>query len=186
MDFVGQLIVPILVAAVLCFVASAAIWMAGPHHKTEFTAPPNQDEVAAALQRGNVAAGSYYFPHADRADKDAFAAAMKKAETGPSGVLYVRPRGPFSMGKTMGMQFIFFVVVAFFVAYVTHHALPAGAHYLKVFQIAGATAFMAHWLGTIPESIWFARPWRNQWIQLIDALIYAGLTAGAFGWRWPQ
>jgi hypothetical protein len=185
MDFVGQLIVPIIVATVLCFIASAVIWMAGPHHKTEFAAPPNQDELAAVLQRGNVQPGSYYFPHADPKNKEAFAAAMKKAEEGPAGVLYVRPRGPFGMGKQMGMQFVYFFVVAFFVAYVVHHALPMGAEYLKVFQLAGATAFMAHWLGTIPESIWFARPWRNQMIQLVDSLIYALLTAGAFGWRWP-
>jgi hypothetical protein len=186
MDFVGQLWMPIVIAAALCFFASAVIWMAAPHHKTEFTAPPNQDEIAAALERGNVQAGSYYFPHADRSDKDAFAAAMKKAETGPSGVLYIRPRGPFNMGKTLVQQLLFFLVVSFFVAYLAHHALPVGASYLEVFQVAGTAAFMANWLGTIPESIWFARPWKNQWLQLIDALVYAGVTAGVFGWLWPR
>lgn len=186
MDFIGQLWLPIVVAAAFCFFASALIWMVAPHHKTEFAAPPSQDELADLLRRGGVKPGSYYFPHADRTDKDAFAAAMKKAEQGPAGVLYVRPSGPFHMGKTMGQQFGFFLLVSFFVAYLAHHAVPDGSSYLRVFQVAGTAAFMANWLGTIPESIWFARPWRNQMMQLVDALVYTGITAGVFGWLWPR
>lgn len=186
MDFIGQLWVPIVLAGALCFFASAVIWMVLPHHRKDFTAPPKQDELAELLRQGGVTPGAYYFPYADRSDKDAFAAAMKKAEQGPAGVLYVRPSGPFNMGKPMFQQFVFFLVVSFFVAYVAHHALPAGSHYLRVFQVTGACAFMANWLGTIPESIWFGRPWRNVGTQLIDALIYTGVTAGTFGWLWPR
>ncbi len=45
---------------------------------------------------------------------------------------------------------------------------------------------MAHFLGTIPESIWFGRPWKSVGLQLIDALLYALLTGGTFGWLWPR
>jgi len=186
MHFVADLWLPIVLSAAFCFLASSVIWMALPHHRQEFRAPPNQDELADVLRRGGVQPGSYYFPHADRSDRDAFAAAMKKAEQGPAGVLYVRPSGPFNMGKTMLQQVLFFLVVSFFVAYLTHHAVPDGSEYLRVFQVSGTAAFMAHWLGTIPESIWFARPWRNQFIQLVDALIYTGITAGVFGWLYPR
>ncbi len=185
MDFVGQLWMPMLVATVLCFIASSVIWTVAPHHKTEWKGLSNQDEVIAAARKGDPAPGSYMVPWADRKDKAAFESAMKQFAEGPAWVMLVYPRGPMSMGKQLVQQTIFFLVTSFFVAYVAHHALASGASYLRVFQVVGATTFMTHALGAVPESIWFARPWRNTWMQAVDALIYAGLTAGAFGWLWP-
>ncbi len=186
MDFVGQLWMPMLVATVLCFIASSAIWMVAPHHKGDWKGLPNQDDVLAAVRKGDPAPGSYMVPYCDRSDKAAFEAGMKKFAEGPAWVMYVFPRGTMNMGKMLGQQLTFFLVTSFFVAYVAHHALASGAEYLRVFQVAGATAFMAYFMGAIPESIWFARPWRNTVMVGFDALIYAGLTAGSFGAFWPH
>jgi len=186
MDFVAQLWLPILVATALCFAASAVIWVLGPHHRTEWKAPPGQDAIMEALRQGNAKAGSYMFPHADRADKAAFEAAMKRWAEGPSGVLYIFPRGPMNMGARLVQQLIYFLVISFFLAYVGHHAGLDGQTYLKVFQVIGAVGFMTYGLGIIPESIWFARPWRNFFMGACDGLIYALLSAGAFGWLWPR
>jgi len=45
---------------------------------------------------------------------------------------------------------------------------------------------LAYGFGSIPESIWFGRPWGNQLKTLIDGLCYGLLTAGVFGWLWPR
>ena len=60
-----------------------------------------------------------------------------------------------------------------------------GADYLKVFQIAGTTAWVAHSFGVIPDAIWFGRPWSNTIKDVVDGVVYGLLTAGVFGWLWP-
>lgn len=82
--------------------------------------------------------------------------------------------------------FIYYVVVSVFVAYVASHALDTGADYLRVFQVAGASAFMAYGLALIQEAIWFGRTWKSTCKSLFSALIYGCLTAGTFGWLWPR
>jgi len=184
MDFIGQLWQPILLATVLCFVMSALVWMFGPHHKTEWKAPPNQDGVMDQLRHAE--AGAYLFPYADRSDKAAFAEAMKRFAAGPAGVLFIFPRGMMNMGKMLGQHFAFFLFVSFMLAYVGHHSGLDGQPYLRVFQVIGAMAFMIYGFGSAPESIWFARPWKSWMLGAVDGLLYALVTAGAFGWRWPR
>lgn len=186
MDFVGQLWLPILAATAICFVASAVVWMAGPHHKKEWPPAPGQDALIKVLRDTGVQAGSYMFPHADRANKVEFEAAMKRWAEGPAGVLFIFPRGPMGMGKMLGQQLVYFLIVNVMLAYVGHHARLDGQPYLRVFQVIGAVGFMAHWLGSMPESIWFGRPWKNLWLQGVDGLLYALLSAGTFAAMWPR
>ena len=186
MHFIGQLWQPILVATAFCFIASAVLWMMGPHHKGDWKAAPNQDAVIDALRKGGADAGGYMFPYADRGDKTAFQESMKKWAEGPSGIMYVFPRGAMSMGRMMGQQLVFFLIVNVFLAYVGHHGQLDGQPYLRVFQVIGCVAFMTYSLGTVPESIWFGRPWRHWLTGAFDGLVYALLTAGTFGWLWPR
>lgn len=186
MDFIGSLWQPILLATFLCFVMSAIVWMMGPHHKTEWKGPPNADGVMDLLRQGNVEAGGYMFPYGDRSNKTAFAEAMKKFAAGPAGVMYVFPRGPMNMGKMLVQQFTFFLFVNFMVAYIGHHGGLDGQTYLRVFQVTGAIAFLTYAVGQAPESIWFARPWKSFFLGAFDGLLYALVTAGAFGWLWPR
>ncbi len=66
-------------------------------------------------------------------------------------------------------------------------ARPLGAHYLKVFRFAGATAFYGYALALLQDvdlvQEVLGDDARN---VLIDGLIYALLTAGFFGWLWPR
>jgi hypothetical protein len=88
------------------------------------------------------------------------------------------------MGPMMGKAFAYNVVVSLLVAYVSWHALGPGAPYLSVFRIAGAVAAMSYVLATVPESIWFGRPWRSFWLQALDGTVYGLFTGGVFGWLW--
>jgi hypothetical protein len=82
--------------------------------------------------------------------------------------------------------FVFVLVVGFFTAYITSRALGVGAPYPRVFQIAGATAFIGYSLALCQLSIWYRRSWRLTLKAAFDGLIYACLTAGTFGWLWPR
>ena len=186
MDFIGQLWLPILLATVFCFMASAVFWMLAPHHKKDWKGAPSEDRLQAALRDGNAEAGAYMFPWVDRANKEAAAEGMKKWEAGPSGILYVYPRGRMGMGPMLVQQFLFFLFVNFMLAYIGHHAGLDGKQYLRVFQVIGAVGFLCYTVGPTPESIWFGRPWRHWLSNGFDGLVYALLSAGTFGWLWPR
>ena len=91
-----------------------------------------------------------------------------------------------SMGSNMVQWFIYVVVVSIFSAYVASRALLPHANYLEVFRFAGTAAFLTYAGALWPMSIWYRRAWSTTIKSTIDGLIYAGLTAGTFGWLWPR
>lgn len=173
---------PVLISAVVCWLAGAVIWMVLPHHKTDYARV--DDEEAAGNVLRNLQPGQYNIPHiADpskitEADKNRFV-------EGPVLFLTVLNKGMPNMGKSLAQQFAYYVLVALLIAYVASATLPAGTDYLKVFQVVGTTAWLAYGFSTLQDSIWFGRPWSFSIKIVVDALIYAALTAGIFGWLWP-
>ncbi|MCH9008347.1 hypothetical protein IIA29_10135 [candidate division KSB1 bacterium] len=55
-----------------------------------------------------------------------------------------------------------------------------------MFRITGTVAWLAYGAATVPDAIWFGRPWSAIGKNLFDALMYGLLTAGVFGWLWPR
>jgi hypothetical protein len=182
----GALWLPILLAAVFVFVTSSILHMALKYHASDYLKLPNEDAVRAAIRSSNPPPGQYVTPHvADMKELEKPEVKQKFLE-GPLGVLWLRKPGPPTMGPMLGQWFVFCLVVSFFTAYITCHALPAGTPYLKVFQIAGAAAFSGYALGQIPAAIWMGKPWKVAWKEVMDGLIYSLVTAGTFGWLWPR
>ncbi len=181
-----QLWLPILLSAVFVFVLSSVIHMASPWHKSDYPAVPNEDAVAAALRPFAIPPGDYMLPRpATRADVRS-AAFAEKLKLGPVMVLGVWPNGPTSMARNLGGWFLYCTVVGVFAAYVAGRALPPGTPYLRVFQLAGATAFVGYALALWQMSIWYRRAWSTTVKATVDGLLYALLTAGTFGWLWPR
>ena len=89
------------------------------------------------------------------------------------------------MGGKLVLSIIFYLVISVVVAYLASRTLDAGANYLAVFRIPGTVAWLAYGTATIPDAIWFGRPWSSIVKGLLDALVFALLTAGFFGWSWP-
>ena len=184
MAFVGQLWLPIILSAVLVFVASSLIHMVLKYHSGEWSPAPNQDALQNAVR--GAAPGWYAFPMAPEPKDRMSPEWMKKWAEGPSGMLTIAAPGPINMGKNLAQWFLFCVVVSFFTAYAAAHALPAGTNYLTVFRVVGTIAFMAYGFGLAGDTIWYGRPWKSWMLALVDALIYGCVTAGTFGWRWPR
>ena len=90
------------------------------------------------------------------------------------------------MAGSLFQWFVYSLIVGIFAAYVAGRALGPDAHYLAVFRFAGVTAFVAYALGGWQESIWYKRPVSVSLKNTFDALVYALVTAGTFGWLWPR
>lgn len=177
---------PILLSAVVVFLASSVIHMMTPWHKGEYAAVPDEDAVMKALRPFAIPPGDYMMPRAGSMDAMQSPEFIEKRNQGPVLVMTVLPNGPWTMGKALTSWFLYSVVVSIFAAYITGHALPAGASYLEVFRFVGATAFAGYSLALWQMRIWYNRALRSTITSTMDGLLYACLTAGVFGWLWPQ
>jgi hypothetical protein len=178
--------IPILLAAVLVFVASSIIHMLLPYHRTDFGKVPAEDEVMAALREFSIPPGDYVIPCAGSAKEMKTPEFIEKATKGPVAFVTVMPSGMPKMGASLALWFVYSVVVGIFAAYIAGRALGPGAEYLSVFRFAGCTAFVGYALALWQNSIWYKRAWGSTLKSTFDSLIYALLTAGAFGWLWPD
>ncbi len=187
MDGLLTLWLPILISAAVVFVASAAVWMILPHHRSDWTPATDEDALMEGVRKGTAGPGMYYFPFfpAER-NPETMAAYQDKARAGPAGIVRVRdPESVIRMGPSLVRSFALHLVIAIFVAYLASVALAPGAAYLAVFQITGTAAFLAHGFIGYQEAIWFGLPCRVAFKHSLDGLLYALLTAGVFGWLWP-
>ena len=183
---VTQLLVPALLSAVLVFVVSSLIHMLTPWHAGDFQRLPNEDGVLAALRPFNLSPGQYVAPR-PASQKDMGSPEFQaKAKLGPSVMLNVMPTGQTGMGQQLVLWFLYNIVVALFAGYVTSKALQPGADFKVVFKFVAAIAFAANSIALWQMSIWYRRPWGVTLKSTIDGVIYACLTAGAFGWLWPR
>lgn len=178
--------IPIVLSAVIVFIASSIMHMVLKYHKSDFKKLPNEEAVAEALRKDAPAPGAYFIPHVSGMSELKSPAVIEKFNKGPVGIFTIRPNGPPAMGKNLVQWFLFTILMGVFVAYLGGRFLPAGTHYLTVFRFAGTLAFMGYGVGQIMESIWEGRPWSTTIKLMIDGLIYASLTAGTFGWLWPK
>ena len=183
---VMSLWLPILLSAVIVFVASSIIHMVLPYHRGDFSKLPNEDGVMDALRKLGVPPADYLFPKPDSAKAMKDPAFREKWSKGPVGLMTVIPSGPPSMAKNLVLWFLYCVVVGIFSAYIAGRALQPGAHYLSVFRFAGCTAFVGYSLALWQNTIWYHRAWTTTLKSNIDGLIYALLTGGVFGWLWPR
>ncbi len=171
---------PILLSAVLAFIAGSVIWMAMPWHKNDWRKTPDEEGARNALR--SLEPGQYNIPHCP--DQAAFKDPVwqKKFEDGPVAYISVVPSGLPAMGPKLAMMFAYNLVVAVICAYFVSRTLAPDADYLAIFRVSGTVAFVAYGMAYVQESIWFGRPWSATIKTFLDALIYSMLTGGAFGW----
>jgi hypothetical protein len=177
---------PILLSAVIVFVASAIIHMALGYHRNDFRKVPGEDGVMEALRKFNIPPGDYMLPRADNAKAMREPAFKDKVNKGPVAIITFLPSGMMSMGSSLTLWFIFNLVVSLFAGYLASRSLGPGAPYMSVQQIAGCTAFIGYALALFHDSIWYKRQWSTTIKFVFDGLVYGLLTGGTFGWLWPH
>jgi hypothetical protein len=171
---------PILLSAVLAFIAGSVIWMFMPWHKKDWSKTSDEEGVRSALK--GLAPGQYNLPHCKDPSEFKEPAMARKLEDGPIAFITVLPSGVPNMTPQLVMMFGYNLLVAIICAYFVSRTAAPGADYLAIFRIAGTVAFVSYGMAYVQESVWFGRPWSSTAKTFLDALIYAVLTGGAFGW----
>ena len=176
---------PILLAAVIVFIASAIMHTVLTYHQSDCTQLPDEEKLLTAMRAAGVKRGYYHFPFTTHKEMKS-PAVVEKFKQGPVGMMTVLQNGPPALPKYLVSWFVYCLVIGFFVAYLAAHTLARGANYLEVFRVVGTAAFLAYGLGQLANSIWKGQPWGMTIKEIIDGLIYGLLTAGTFGWLWPH
>jgi hypothetical protein len=177
---------PIVLSAVIVFIVSSVIHMFTPWHKGDYATVPDEQKLRDAVRPLAIPPGDYMVPRPSSMEEMRSPEFAEKIRSGPVIVMTVMPNAQMSMGRSLVLWFLYSIVVGIFAGYLAGRALPPGAHYLKVFRFAGATAFVGYSLALWQFSIWYSRAWSTTIKSTIDGLIFALLTAGTFGWLWPR
>jgi hypothetical protein len=182
----SSLLLPIVVSAVAVFFVSFLLHMVLRYHVGDWARLPGEDAIADAIRAQNVPPGDYMTPYGGGPEAMKDPAFVAKMERGPVAILTVmRARKP-TMGAELAGWFVYILVISLVAGYVASRAVAPGADYLDVFRFAGTTAFVAYGLGQWPETIWYKRQMSTQIKNTFDGLVYALVTAGVFGWLWPN
>jgi hypothetical protein len=177
---------PILIGAVLVFVASSVIHMLLPYHRNDFWKVPGEDAVMEALRPFDIPPGDYMLPHGGGPEAMKSEEFREKLDKGPIALFTVLPPGSASSMAPQLVQWLAYcLLVGIVAAYLGGRMLGPGAEYLDVFRVTGTVAFASYSMALMQRSIWYKASWSTTLKSMFDGLVYAALTAGAFGWLWP-
>ena len=180
-----ELWLPIVLSAVFVFIASSIIHMVLKWHLSDYHGFSNEDEVLAAIRKGNPSPGIHMLPFCkdmkDMANPDVLA----KFRQGPTGKFILRAGAEPSMGKPLLQWFVLCLVVSLLCAMLAAHTLAAGTAFQQVLCVTGTAAFMAYGIGAFIQGIWWGQPWGAVAKDAIDGVIFALVTGATFGWLWP-
>lgn len=138
------------------------------------------------LRKYNILPGDYHFPHPKSMKDINSPEFVEKIKQGPVGLITIMKCNSTGMTKELIMWFIYSILVGLFAAYIVSRRVDPGEDYLIVFRFVFVTAFAGYSLALLQNSIWNSRNWLATFKSMFDGLIYALITAGIFGWLWPQ
>src|ERR1700758_563440 len=111
----ASLWLPIVLSAVIVFIASSIMHMLLTYHRSDYHQLPDEDSFLNGLRPFKLKRGLYVFPHC--LPKDMKSPAMiEKYKQGPVGFLLIMPSGAPAMPKFLAQWFGFCLLVSFFVA----------------------------------------------------------------------
>jgi hypothetical protein len=176
---------PILASAIAVFIASSLIHMLPGWHRNDYPQVPGEEGVMDALRPFAIPPGDYLVPRAANTREMQTPEFIEKLNRGPVLVMTVLPNGPFSMGRSLLLWFVYTLVVGVFAAYAAGRVLHAGADPVRICQLTAVTAFAAYTLALWQMSIWYWRGWGLTLKATLDGVIYAVITSLVFCWLWP-
>src|SRR6185503_3875490 len=135
---------PILLSAVIVFVISSVIHMLSPWHKGDYPKMPNEDRVRDALRPLAIPPGDYMVPRPSSRQELRAPEFAEKVKQGPNLIVTMLPNGPWMMGSTFVLWFLYCAVVGLFAGYVASRGIAPGTEYIRAFQLVGATASVGY------------------------------------------
>lgn len=177
--------IPILVAAVLVFIASSLVHMVLGIHNKDYKQMPGEQAVLDTMRQQAVVPGHYVFPGACSKKEMGTPEMLEKWKRGPVGFMTVIPSGAPAMGKSLVQWFVFCIVVGLVVGYVATLALPRGTEGMLVFRFTASAALLGYACSHAVDSIWKGLSWSVSAKYMLDGLIYSLITGATFAWLWP-
>src|SRR4029077_17676915 len=98
---------PILLSAVIVFVASSIIHMVLPWHKSDYPKVPDEDRLRDAVRPLAIPPGDYMVPRPSSMQDMKSPEFAEKMNKGPVLILTVKPNGPFSMSQNLIQWFVY-------------------------------------------------------------------------------
>lgn len=187
MSMLTMLWMPALASAVAVFVLSAIMHMALPWwHRSDYVALPNEAAVMDALRPLAIPPGEYLAPRPASNEDMRSAEFVEKMNRGPVFSINIRPNGPGSLGKLLGLWFVYLLVVNWIVGHIAQAALGSNADHGLIMHTVGLSAFLAYCGGLWQMAIWFNRSVKTTVKATVDSFLYAIVTALVFVWLWPH
>lgn len=176
---------PILVAAVACFLASSVMWMVLPHHKPDLKTLPDEDAFNAATSGLGIAPGLYMFPNCEEGESPSSESMKKRWNEGPWGTINIIGAKP-NFAKNMAVNFTEGLLIIAIVAYLASMTMSMGANSSDIVRFTFTGAFLGFVLGGFTGGVFLGTPARFLITSAIDAIVYSALTAAAFYFLWPE
>ena len=171
---------PIILSALALFVASFLSWVIVPLHRKDWIKFEKEDDFLKATRELAIPRGSYMFPGYESSEEMQSEEYKAKWEAGPVGVMTVFPT--VSMGKNLGLTFLYFLVAVFCLGYLATLALKPGAAFMTVFRFVTTAALMTFLTAIVQHAIWF----HNRIVgHVIESVAYAVITGAIFAAMWP-
>lgn len=184
LEMIGSLWLAVVAATFVVWIASFVLWAVLPWHHREIKKTPDREAFDVAVRALDLRPGFYMEPQATADETMKSESFQRRYADGPWVTVNVMPARP-SMGKNMILTVLVFGVVNVLIAYLAGSTLEPGAPYMEVFRVTCVAAVLAYTFGGIANGIWFGKPTGWAIKDVIDAGIYASLTAGVFAWQWP-
>lgn len=182
----ASLWLPILLAAVAVFFTSSLVHMVFKWHNADYLKLANEDEVREVIRKGSPAPGQYVLPHCLDGQDMAKPEIQQRFIDGPVGFVVLRASGMPKMGPQLGTWFLLALSVSAITACLACCALPSDAGSHRVFHFFALATFLAYATGSVSDGIWKGHPWKAVAKDLLDALLYAAVSAAIFAWLWPN
>ena len=170
---------PTLVSAVVLFFASFLSWMVVMLHKQDWVKADNEDELLDAIRQLGLKPGRYMFPSHNSTAELITDEYKEKLAPGPVGVFTVF--GKVSMGRNLGLTFLYFAVCSFCLGYLTTVAFPDGAETLQVFRLVSTAGLLTFLASFVQHAIWFHTRVVG---HVIESIAYSLMVGGIFAGFW--
>jgi hypothetical protein len=97
----------------------------------------------------------------------------------------VMPNGMMNVGRSMGMWFVYLVIVNAIIAHVAQSSFQPGMYHGYLLHQCLLVGFAGYALALCQMTIWYQRSWSLTIKAFIDGLIYAVISGLTFVWMWP-
>jgi hypothetical protein len=179
----SMLWLPILLSAVAVLIAANVLWMALPFwHNADYGRVPEEKLILDAMSTAK--SGQYLVPRMDW--RKLTPEERQASQSRPVVYMLVRNPAKFSFAPALVLYFLYGLAIAIIVGYLTGRTRGPGAESLEVFRVAGTAGFLAYGFRSVSDAIWYGKPWRVAFKEMIDGLIYGLLMGAIFSWLWPR